>query len=562
MKSWPLVSPKIMKFLSLLIILALASGLMSACTPAATTAKSEATAATTAKATTAVTTTASTAPGGVAKTGLPVVKDKLTLKALVAKDSKVPDWNEHPATIELEARTNIHVVWECVPDAGFVEKRNLLFATNALPDFILRAGIGPDLEVKYATSKQLVAVDTLFDYAPYYSAAMKLGPSFLKNIQSPDGHVYSMPMLFSIMGGLVNKYWINTVWLKNLGLAMPATTEEFYQTLKKFVANDANGNGKKDELGICGPYKSPFTLLNYFQGSWGFGKNSSIINNIMDVDDNGKIRLIMTDPQFKDELAYFHKLWAEGLMDKDCFSQDATQVASKADNDLIGFCAYGNNTQFLGKNRNNFDQPPSLKGPTGKDYWVNTNTYVYSTGTAVICSSTKYPQAAMRYIDYLYSEDGTKIVRLGIEGKSYQKNADGTYALLDIIKKDPNGLTQDQALSKWVLYMGGGMPQYAIDSIDLSAAQLPEIKKATNTVVPNLVSLDKIPRLHFTADESTRLSSSANDINTYINENIVSFITGQRDLATWDTYVAELEKMKIKDFLAVYQAAYDRWLKG
>jgi putative aldouronate transport system substrate-binding protein len=514
------------------------------------------------EATTAAPAASSMAPGGATKVGLPVVKDKITLKALVAKYPITPDWNGHPATTELEKRTNIHVDWECVPDSGFAEKRNLLFATNELPDFIMRAGISADLESKYSTAKQLVALDTVFDYAPNYSALMKNSKSLLKNIQSPDGHVYSMPMLFPILGGLVQKYWINTVWLKNLGLSMPTTVDELYQVLKKFVANDANGNGKKDELGFCGPYKSPSTLFMYFLGSWGFGKNAGIIDGNLDVDDNGKIRLIMTDPQFKDMLAYFQKLWAEGLMDKDCFSQEMTQVTAKSEANQIGFCAYGNNTQFLGKTLANYDQPPVLKGPLGQEIWVNTSTYVYATGTAVICSNTKYKEATMRYIDYLYSEDGTKLVRLGIEGQSYKKNPDGTYSLLDNIKKDPTGLTQDQALGKWALYMGGGMPQNAVDAIDQSAAQLPEIKKATDTVKPKLIPLDNIPRLHFTAAEGTKLSSSANDIKTYINQNVVAFITGQRDLSTWDSYVADIQKMSIKDYMDVYQAAYDRWVKG
>ena len=45
------------------------------------------------------------------------------------------------------------------------------------------------------------------------------------------------------------KLWINTQWLDNLGLEMPTTTEEFYQVMKAFKEQDANGNGDlNDEI--------------------------------------------------------------------------------------------------------------------------------------------------------------------------------------------------------------------------------------------------------------------------------------------------------------------------
>lgn len=499
---------------------------------------------------------------GVAKSGLPIVSESITLKGLVNKYPDNPDWNSHPATVELEKRTNIHVEWICIPDSGFLEKRNLLFASNDLPDFVIRAFLTSDLEAKYSASKQIVTLDTLFNYAPNLSKLMKEDSSILKNIKSSDGHVYSLPQLNTTQGNLVNKYFINEKWLQKLNLSIPKTTDELYQTLKAFLDKDANGNGKKDELGFSGPYKSPNDMLANFYGSWGFGKNSGIIDGNMDIDDSGKIRLIAADAKFKDMLSFFNKLWKDGLLDKENFSQDIAKVVSKVTSDQVGFCSYGNNNQYLGKNRGDFVQPSALKGPNGDNYWVNINPFVQINGTFVITTANKNPQATMRWVDYLYSKEGTVLVRLGIEGKSYQKGGDGTYSLLEAIKHDPNGLTQDQALAKWALYSGGNMPQYATDKVDQSAAQLPETKAANATLQPNLISFDKIPRLHFSADESIRLSNYAQDIKSYINENVIKFITGQRDLSTYDQYVADLNKMNVKDYKDIYQLAYERWKKN
>ena len=44
-----------------------------------------------------------------------------------------------------------------------------------------------------------------------------------------------------------------------------------------------------------------------------------------------------------------------------------------------------------------------------------------------------------------------------------------------------------------------------------------------------------------------------------MQENIVKFITGERDLAEWDDYVSQVQAMGLEQYLAIYQAAYDRW---
>ena len=63
-------------------------------------------------------------------------------------------------------------------------------------------------------------------------------------ITTPNGNIYSLP---NVDGSLHVQY--NMKWLDNLGLEMPTTTEEFYQVMKAFKEQDANGNGDlNDEI--------------------------------------------------------------------------------------------------------------------------------------------------------------------------------------------------------------------------------------------------------------------------------------------------------------------------
>ena len=127
--------------------------------------------------------------------GFPIVNEPITLRGMVALNANVKDWNEHPALKRMEELTGIHIEWECVPDAGFTEKRNLAFASDDLPDIILRAKISPQEEMKYAANGQLVALDEYLDYAPNLSALIEQDDAIRKGIAMPDGHIYSCPQL-------------------------------------------------------------------------------------------------------------------------------------------------------------------------------------------------------------------------------------------------------------------------------------------------------------------------------------------------------------------------------
>ncbi|MGV2805391.1 hypothetical protein GNF85_17480, partial [Clostridium perfringens] len=79
------------------------------------------------------------------KTGMPIANEPVHLKGLVAKYELVRDWNEHKGLKDYEAKSNDIIDWDSVPQNTFEERRNLLFASNDLPDFVMRAMMSPQL---------------------------------------------------------------------------------------------------------------------------------------------------------------------------------------------------------------------------------------------------------------------------------------------------------------------------------------------------------------------------------------------------------------------------------
>jgi putative aldouronate transport system substrate-binding protein len=166
----------------------------------------------------------------------------------------------------------------------------------------------------------------------------------------------------------------------------------------------------------------------------------------------------------------------------------------------------------------------------------------------------------MRYLDYFYNSEGTKLVRLGVEGLTYQRGPNGKYEYMDWVSKDPQGRTVDRMVGTFTIFPGGGIPQMITDDIDLSAAQWPEIKASTNNYLPYLPQ--EYLRLSFTQDEIIELNAMSNDILTYIEEMEIKYTTGIESFGNWDTFIRNLERMNARRYTELYDVAYQRWRKA
>jgi putative aldouronate transport system substrate-binding protein len=58
----------------------------------------------------------------------------------------------------------------------------------------------------------------------------------------------------------------------------------------------------------------------------------------------------------------------------------------------------------------------------------------------------------------------------------------------------------------------------------------------------------------------TELNRLMTDIGTYYKEGLHAFIMGTRPLSEMDAFKANLDKMGLKDAIAIMQDAYDRYV--
>ena len=73
--------------------------------------------------------------------GFPIVNETITLTAYGQRDQNQAPWDEMFVFQEYEKMSNIHMDFQEVPADGFAENKQLVFASNELPDVFLWAAI-------------------------------------------------------------------------------------------------------------------------------------------------------------------------------------------------------------------------------------------------------------------------------------------------------------------------------------------------------------------------------------------------------------------------------------
>ena len=138
----------------------------------------------------------------------------------------------------------------------------------------------------------------------------------------------------------------------------------------------------------------------------------------------------------------------------------------------------------------------------------------------------------------------------GIEGVSYVVNEDGSKSFTEKAQTDSN----------WLQALG------------INPAQVIPARQsvpATNVLVAKWhADMDKViepyvkapwPFIYATEEESMITSMYMVDIQTYVDEMAVSFITGTTPLDEFDSYLEALDRMNLPQILEIKKAQYSRY---
>lgn len=501
----------------------------------------------------------------------PIVKDKITLKVLMKGNPDVEDFNTNGFTKWLEEKTNIHVDFSIADPKNLQEKLNLALSSGDLPDVILNLDVSPAQQMLYGSQGVIIPLQDLIEQnAPNVKKMFNERPEIKQAITAPGGNIYSLPRVNDCFHcALDRKMYVYQPWLKKLNLQEPTTPDEFEQMLLAFKNQDPNGNGKKDEIPLAAAIGSAPSEVEVFLMN-AFIYDDSTKRLLLE---NGKIDVAYNKPGWKDGLIYLHKLYSEGLIAPQSLTQDRASLKKMAENPdvpILGAAPAHSPSSFTvvdspSKRWVDFQPIKPLKGPTG----LMTATYVpydnISNGQFMITKANKHVAESIRWADAFYKLEVGISANIGVQGKDWDmakpgdKGRDEQQSVYTVI----NPVTGTQNRTWDGLGLG-----YLTDKDyyrGLTVKAYPDKEKMYYDVTkvnydPYKQIVDKIvPPLYFTKDESTQVAEVETNLITYMQTMKAKFINGDADInKEWDNYVKTLDGMGLKQYLSIYQQAYDK----
>lgn len=497
---------------------------------------------------------------------LPIVKEgtDITLEIMIVNGPLYSNLNSIEDvffTSAYEAKTGVHIKWTEVSSDAFADQLALRLTTGDLPDVILKGGVSNSSQLKYGEQGyflNLMEDGKLETYAPNYWALTQKYPEILSASMMPDGSVYSLGMVRNSTGSTVaSKLFFNQEWLNALNLEQPKTADEFYNVLDKFKNGDPNGNGLADEIGL---YIKPDHLQYVTFGMFGIG-NRGRNNSYIDWDEETEsVRYFATTDEFRQWVEWVSRLYQEGLLNKEYFDFTESNLGNYINNDVCGAFAYTNLCMIGEETQKKFSYlDGAMTGPDGaKDYYgVNS---VGSSGSYIITTACEYPEVALRWADYFFSDEGSLFFYYGEEGVTYDVLEDGTYQYNDTVLADYHrGVdSYDGCAVRVSLYGYGNTPTMTKVPYNSADDNKGIALEAANALVEDCTIA--WPSFTFTTQEQRIIEDCKNDIDAYVASMRDAWIMGTTPLddSTWQQFTKTVESMGIQDVLEVYEAALAR----
>ena len=505
-------------------------------------------------------TQASTADIGFKATGFPIVSQPYTFSAAVLRRSMHGPYAQMEAITNMEKKTNVTVRWIEIPEANLRERINLMLASSDLPDVFMHNLLSGDI-MRYGQQGTLLPMENLIDqYAPLIKDLFTKRPEIKQYVTTPDRHIYILPRLQELAHRVNgDNMFINKTWLDKLGLGIPNTHDEFYAVLKAFRERDPNGNGQRDEIplsfvgGISVGTQDDFASL--FAGFGMFDNGQHVMVS------NGKVYFTANSPEYRNALIYFNKLYTEGLIDPEAFTQDPKQYSAKgmAPEMLYGvfFNWFDENAVGNERARNDYVCLPPLIGADGKRHWNTQPEAVLARENFAITNVMKHPEVAIRWADLCYDWETSFELCYGPWGINLIKEGDRIIQV-----NPPQGMSADEFRYQHCPAHTVPFAVYEADHKVLNLGEQHTRKFARLDIYRQYFPplSDIYPQVFFLDEEENELAIIRTDIRDYAIQMRAQFIIGSESISTgWNTYLQRLEQMGLPRFLELYQKALDRY---
>ena len=506
------------------------------------------------------------------------LKDQATLTGLISYPANTEsDPNKRTIFKRLEEKTNVHIDWTAIQADQWADKISLSMADpNKLTDFVFTAGFSDSDLLKYADQGVIIPLEEYIDaYMPNLKKVFDDYPEYRTMSTDSEGHIWALPWIEQLgenktaIQTIDNMPFINKKWLDYLGLEMPETVDDFENVLKAFKEHNAD---LKKEFKIDGDIipmscivndggQDPAVLINGFGEGYGDPDKGRHIN----VTDDKKVICSATQEGYKDGITWLHKLYDEGLIDPESFTQEWSTYVSKGKSHRYGVCFSWDVGNI--DNIEDYVPMPVLTADT-RNLTPQNGSYTsgYDRGRCVVTAIAKNPALVCAWLDQMYDpfqspqnnwgtygeDDDFDIFELGKndEGEDMLKHAPlGDASPVEVREAECVGgplAVLDEYYGKYVTCPDDA--QYRLDWIK---------EYYTNDMNCKYV----YPNVFMTADDTEALTTIQTDLISYINSSRSNFVMNGLTDAEWDEYLKRVYAYGLDEYLSIYQKYLDEFYK-
>jgi putative aldouronate transport system substrate-binding protein len=470
-----------------------------------------------------------------AQTGGKLFKDAVTFEMMVQSNPTFPyqkDWYIENAIAEkTNAKFNVIPV-----STNYAEKINMTMASGSIPDLMYTIGL--DVSHRYGAQGAFVNILDHLDKLPNFKKWMEKNKEYVSNYLSADGKLYLFPEQGIAETNRRGWLYREDIFKQN-NIAIPKDDKEFYDALKK--------------LKELYPKSYPFNFREGLEQfamiapSWGTDYG-------MYYDSSKKeFKYGPVENNFKDMIAFYNKLYTEGLIPPDFLSlntkawQDAISTNSAfVTMDYVSRIDFFNSS--LRKDNPQFSlayMAPSKGGVNGVAKVAPSAVNVAGYNVA---ANSKNLEQLLKYCDWMYTDEAKQLMSWGEEGKTY-KTENGKKTFIDAA--DITSVRKKYGLSTNGFYLLTDFSSHMSTFSDELNKGIEESRKFDLPARPTVALNDK---------EREILQTAGVSIDKFMKQEISKFILGTRPISEWDKYVQEVEKLGLKQLAETYKTAYARQL--
>lgn len=472
----------------------------------------------------------------------------------------------------LEEETNVHVDWTAISSDQWGDKISLNMSNvNTLTDMVFNAGFSDNDLIRYADQGVIVPVEEYIDNnMPNLKAVFDKYPEYRTMCEDEDGHIWALPWIEQLGSEKTaiqtvgnNMAFINQKWLDFLGLETPTTVDEFEQVLLAF---QEHASELQKEFGIDGDIIPMSCIVNdqdpnLLTNGFGDGIGDVDMGQHIAVTDDKKVICTATTDGFRKGTEWLHKLYAEGLIDPECFTQDWATYVAKGKSHRYGVCFSWDVANI--DNITDYVPLKALKADTVNVTPQNGSfTSGFDRGRCVITSVCKNPAFVCAWLDKMYDPFQSPQNNWGTYGEDDDfdifelgENADGEKMLKHAPLGDASPVEVREAEC-----VGG--PLAILDEYYGKYVTCPDDAQYRLDWIKDYYTDDMhgkyvYPRVFMNAEDTEKLSAIQADLVSYLNSSKAEFIRDGITDASWNAYLKQVDDYGVAEYIDIYQKYFD-----